>query len=220
LTSQKEWLLKISHELRTAVTTLKAVLESTPPESVEEINQRTLILQQEVDSLHRLIEDLFALTQSEHAQLSLQMESFQVPEDLTPLLSPLQQYVWEEKRIEMVIHFDLLSAVIQVDCMRLSQVLHNLIHNAVRYTPRGGAISIRGSRMGDQFILTIQDTGEGIPADLIEKVWAPFQKHPRSNGAGIGLTLSKELIESMGGTIAIKSQPDCGACFEIQIPIQ
>ncbi len=220
LASQKEWLLKISHELRTPVTTLKAVLESTPPESLDEINQRTLILQQGVDGLHRLIEDLFALTQSEHAQLSLQMESLQVPEDLTPLLSPLQSYAWEEKRIEMVINFDLAPIFIQVDRMRLSQVLHNLIHNAVRYTPSGGIISIRASRMEDQFLLTIQDTGEGIPADLIEKVWDPFQKHPRSSGAGIGLTLSKELIQSMRGTIEVKSEPNCGACFEIQFPIQ
>jgi signal transduction histidine kinase len=220
LASQKEWLLKISHELRTPITTLKAVLESTPPENVEEINKRTIILQQEVDGLHRLIEDLFALTQSEHAQLSLQMESIHVPDDLAPLLSPLRTYAWEEKRIEMIINFDLAALIIQVDRMRLSQVLHNLIHNAVRYTPLGGVISIRGSRMADQFILTIKDTGEGIPADLIEKVWDPFQKHPRSSGAGIGLTLSKELVLSMGGTIAIKSEPNCGACFEIQFPIQ
>jgi signal transduction histidine kinase len=74
--------------------------------------------------------------------------------------------------------------------------------------------------MEDQFLLTIQDTGEGIPADLIEKVWDPFQKHPRSSGAGIGLTLSKELIQSMRGTIEVKSEPNCGACFEIQFPIQ
>lgn len=220
LASQKDWLLKISHELRTPITTLKAVLESTPPENLDEINQRTRILQQEVDGLHRLIEDLFALTQSEHAQLSLQMASFQILEDLNPLLSPLQSYAWEEKRIEMVINFDLSPTLIHVDRMRLSQVLHNIIHNAVRYTPRGGVISIRASRMEDQILLTIQDTGEGIPADLIEKVWDPFQKHPRSSGAGIGLTLSKELIQSMGGTIEVKSEPNCGACFEIKFPIQ
>ncbi len=219
MASQKEWLLKISHELRTPITTLKAVLESTPPENMDEINQRTIMLQQEVDGLHRLIEDLFALTQSEHAQLSLQLESFQVPEELPPLLSPLQHFAWEEKRIEMVSDFDLVSCFIRVDRMRLSQVMHNLIHNAIRYTPHGGVIYIRGSRMDNQFFLTIQDTGEGIPADLIEKVWTPFQKHPRSNGAGIGLTLSKELILSMGGTIAVKSEPDCGACFEIQFPL-
>jgi signal transduction histidine kinase len=220
LASQKEWLFKISHELRTPVTTIKAILESTTSADLDEITQRTAILQQEVDGLHRLIEDLFTLTQSEHAQLSLQYESFLIPDQLVAMITPLQHYAWEEKRIELVMDIPPEPLHFWVDPVRLSQVLRNLITNAVCYTPQGGVIHVQAARSKDCFLLTIQDSGEGIPEAWIENIWEPFLKHPRSKGAGIGLTLSRELIESMGGTITVESDSGCGACFKISLPVQ
>ena len=84
LDSQKEWLLKISHELRTPITTMKAVLESSPAETLQESYEKNAILQQEINGLHHLIEDLFTLTQSEHMQLSLDMQPLQIPDELLP----------------------------------------------------------------------------------------------------------------------------------------
>lgn len=217
LDSQKEWLLKISHELRTPVTTLKALLESTADQPQAALAQ-SAVLQQEVDGLHRLIEDLFTLTQSEHAQLSLQMAPFQLPQQLLPLLTPLKQFAWETKQIELIQDLQADACVIQVDAMRLAQVLRNLVHNAIRHTPQGGLICVETRSEESQFHLRVRDTGEGIPPDLLEKIWKPFQKHPRSNGAGIGLTLSKELVESMNGSIQVSSDAQQGTCFCLTFP--
>jgi signal transduction histidine kinase len=219
LASQKEWLLKISHELRTPVSTIKAVLESSPAGTVDEMKQKTLILQQEVDGLHRLIEDLFTLTQSEHAQLSLQMETLNIPEDIQPMLEPLRQFAWGQKQIELASSLDIPPLIILADRMRLAQILRNLTQNAVRHTETGGLISIETANEDDRFILTFKDTGEGIPAEMLENIWDPFEKHPRSDGAGIGLTLVKQLVEMMGGNIIAISEPGCGACFKLCFPV-
>ncbi|MBI9050187.1 MAG: HAMP domain-containing histidine kinase [Anaerolineaceae bacterium] len=219
MASQKEWLLKISHELRTPITTLKAVLESSPASTTKEINQQNSVLQQEVDGLHHLIEDLFTLTQSEHMQLSLDLQPLQIPQQLVPILKPLQQFAWEKKQIEFVFNANKSSISISVDHFRLAQVLRNLTHNAVRHTDAGGVIRLEVETDHDQVILQFKDTGEGISEDMVDKIWQPFQKHPRSDGSGIGLSLSKELIRSMGGNISVSSQAGCGACFIIQFPI-
>ena len=217
--SQKEWLLKISHELRTPVSTIKALLESSPAENQDEMQQKNAILQQEVDGLYRLIEDLFSLTQSEHAQLSLQLAPFSMPGDLLPLLEPLRRFAWEQKQIELAVMLDPIAGTLQVDRDRLGQVLRNLTQNAVRHTPVGGVISIETERRDDQYIIHIKDTGEGIPQEMLEKIWDPFEKHPRSTGAGIGLTLAKQLVELMHGTITAVSEQGCGACFIIKFPV-
>lgn len=219
MTSQKDWLLKISHELRTPITTLKAVLESSPARTAEEINQQNSVLQQEVDGLHHLIEDLFTLTQSEHMQLSLALQPLQIPQQLIPILEPLQHFAWEKKQIEFVFTDKTPSTSINVDHFRLAQVLRNLTHNAVRHTDAGGVISLEIEADHRHVILYFKDTGEGISEDMLDKIWQPFQKHPRSDGSGIGLSLAKELIESMGGIISVSSQAGCGACFIIQFPI-
>ena len=218
LESQKEWLLKISHELRTPVSTLKAVLESTPAETPQEMQQKTAILQQETDGLYRLIEDLFSLTQSEHAQLSLQLAPFRIPDDLSSLLEPLRQFAWEQKQIEFAISLDQTNCAILVDRDRLAQILRNLTQNAVRYTPEGGVISIDTEWNENVLTLHFKDTGDGIPQELLDKIWNPFEKHPRSTGAGIGLTLAKQLTDLMGGSISADSQPGCGACFTLKFP--
>jgi signal transduction histidine kinase len=219
LDSQKEWLLKISHELRTPITTLKAVIESSPAETLEEVKEKNTILMHEVNSLHYLIEDLFTLTQSEHMQLSLDMQPLKIPEQLKIIIEPLQHYAWEQKQIEFV--FSALDSPVSilVDHLRLAQVLRNLTHNAVRHTDPGGVISLELETKDKHLVIHFKDTGEGIPEELINSIWQPFKKHPRSDGSGIGLSLAKELVESMNGSISLDSQPNCSACFSLKFPL-
>jgi signal transduction histidine kinase len=219
LDSQKEWLLKISHELRTPITTMKAVLESSPAETLQESYEKNAILQQEIDGLHHLIEDLFTLTQSEHMQLSLDMQPLQIPDELHTMIEPLQHYAWEKKKIEFIFKPTEEKCVISTDHFRLAQILRNLTQNAVRHTETGGLISLEIEIQENELLLHFRDTGEGIPEEMRNVIWQPFQKHPRSDGSGIGLSLVKELVEIMGGSISLQSQSSCGACFLLKFPI-
>jgi signal transduction histidine kinase len=80
-------------------------------------------------------------------------------------------------------------------------------------------ICVETRQVKNLFILLFKDTGEGIPPEMLDHIWDPFEKHPRSTGAGIGLSLVKQMTESMGGTISVSSEPDCGACFQLSFPL-
>ena len=135
------------------------------------------------------------------------------------MIEPLQHYAWEKKKIEFVFIPTEKKCVISTDHFRLAQILRNLTQNALRHTETGGLISLEATIQENELLLYFRDTGEGIPEEMRNAIWQPFQKHPRSDGSGIGLSLVKELVEIMDGSIALQSQPGCGACFLLKFPI-
>ncbi len=110
-----------------------------------------------------------------------------------------------------------------VDASRLEQVLQNLLHNAVRHTPPGGIVAVVVAAEPGAVVLRVKDTREGIaPVDL-PHIWERFYQTAStrtrmSSGAGLGLALVKELIEDMGGSVAVESVVDEGSCFTIRLP--
>ena len=106
------------------------------------------------------------------------------------------------------------------DPARLRSAVSNLLANAIRHTPAGGSVDVLASRAGDEIVITVRDTGEGIPADLLPRVFERFVKGPTSSGSGLGLAITRDLVAAHGGTIAVESTFGEGARVRFTLPIR
>lgn len=228
---RSEFVSNVSHELRTplglikaSATTLLAEDVTFPPET-----QRTLLLgiDEETERLERLIGNLLTLAQVEQARLRLD----RTPTDLTGLLRRLvrarQMVSRNHPSDEPVHHFvcDLPEMPpVSVDARRIEQVVRNLLSNAVKYSPQGGAITVRARREGGHVLIQVCDEGIGIPREgqerLFERFYRVKDKATRDiAGVGLGLVISREIVEAHGGCMWVKSEPGEGSTFSFTLPI-
>jgi signal transduction histidine kinase len=128
---------------------------------------------------------------------------------------------WQKGRVEVVAEVspDLPPAL--ADAGRLEQVLINLLRNGVRHTPPGGIVAVMVAGEADTIRIDVRDTGEGIPAEELPRVWERFSRgegsRKDSRGAGLGLALVKELVEAMHGTVGVESVVGRGTCFTVRL---
>lgn len=227
LRARRELIASVSHELRTPVATLRGYLESTrvhwdeaPPLT---LHHDLLVMEQETIRLQALINDLFTLARAEVGRLEMRCEPTDVGMVARRVVETMASLAWQSGRVEVVADVAGETPPAQADAIRLEQVLHNLLHNAVRHTPPGGIVAIMAQADLDAVVLHVRDTGEGIdPADL-PRIWERFYRTERAreqptSGTGLGLALVKELVEAMGGAVAVESVPGEGSCFSIRLP--
>lgn len=217
---KKSFISSASHELRTPLTNLKTrlYLIGREPHRLEEHLQ---VLETVTNRMRRLVEDLFDISRFEHGMMTLQTELTH----LQPLLEDMAQLQQPEAdKVHVRIEVDVPETPlwVMVDEPRLIQVMTNLIINAINHTPPQGRIRIdaeideatAGVRIG------VHDTGVGIPEELLLQIFKPFVRGKEDNkGAGLGLSISKEIIELHGGTISVTSKVNVGTRFEIWLPL-
>ncbi len=227
LKARRELIASVSHELRTPVATLRGYLESTrvhwdeaPPPTLQ---HDLLVMEQETIRLQALINDLFTLARAEVGRLEMRCLPTDVGMVARRVVETMAPLAWQSGRVDVVADIAQDTPSAQADGIRLEQVLHNLVHNAVRHTPPGGIVAIMAQADPDAVLLQVRDTGEGIdPADL-SRIWERFyrteraREHPAS-GTGLGLALVKELVEAMGGSVSVESVLGEGSCFTIRLP--
>ena len=111
---------------------------------------------------------------------------------------------------------------LDVDPVRTREILTNLVANALRYTPRGGAVTLRAALEpgGTRVRLTVRDTGSGIAPDVLPHVFDRFWKSPESRGSGLGLAIAKNLVEAHGGEIGAASEPGAGTTIWLTLPVE
>ena len=148
-------------------------------------------------------------------RLSVREVATEVLETLRPLSL--------EKGIELGIEGPEASDMVRADRDRLHQVLLNLTHNAVKFTSPGGTVRVRiEERPAREVVITVEDTGVGLPAEDVERIFSMFhQAHPTSTshgGSGLGLTIAKKLVELQGGRMWVRSQPQQGSVFGFALP--
>jgi signal transduction histidine kinase len=124
---------------------------------------------------------------------------------------------------EIVVRFPDGFPLVQGDQVRLEQVLNNLVSNAIKYTPQGGRIEISGQAKPSALVVTVSDTGEGIPIEEQTRVFERFyrgarERRRRTPGAGLGLYLAKAIVEAHGGSMRLESRPGEGAAFSFALP--
>lgn len=215
----------VAHELRTPLTIIQGQLELIQ-QGIKPAEPATLLpIQDEVSRLSGLVQDLHQLSLAEVGQLSLEKK----PTDIKKLIQHLL-HIYQSEALEKEIHLtldDQLPAeecILNLDANRITQVLSNLLSNALRYTQKQGNITIQLKQDPDWLTLKIMDTGRGIEAKhipyLFDRFYRADQDRSRNQGGtGLGLAIAKEYIKLHGGKISVESQVGKGTAFRIELPI-
>ena len=220
--AKSEFLSRMSHELRTP---LNAVLGFGQLLEMDELTaeQRDGVVQILKAGKHllELINEVLDLARIESGRLSLSPEPTAVRElidEAVALIGPLA----DSAQIDL--HLEVEDATVLADRQRLRQVLLNLLSNAVKYNRAGGSVWISSHPgAGERACITVVDSGPGIAATSLERLFEPFERlgaeETGVEGSGLGLSLTKRLVEAMGGTIEVDSEPDRGSTFRIGFPL-
>ena len=213
----------VAHELRTPLTViqgnLEAMLDGVLPTSPQEI----ATLRDETALLARLVSDLRLLSLAEAGQLKLERVEIDPTELITRAVEPFRLQA-QSSQIELTLEIAPSLPSINVDADRIAQVIRNLLNNALRHTAAGGRITLTcGGDKSQNLLITVSDTGEGIPADDLPFVFDRFYRADKSRsrvsgGSGIGLAIVKQLVEAHGGKVWVESQPGRGAIFGFTLP--
>jgi signal transduction histidine kinase len=223
---KSDFLSTVSHELRTPLTSIRSFSEILLRYDVDDAEKRqkfVSIIHNEAERLTRMINDLLDLSKIEAGRLELHLE----PLELEPVFSRAlgaTHPLFAEKSIKASGEVAAGLPPVYADADWLHQVLANLLSNAVKFSPEGGSIRISGRQNKGFALISVADEGPGIPPDLLEQVFERFQQardpqksHPL--GTGLGLTISREIVERMGGKIWVESTPDAGAVFSFTVPL-
>ena len=231
--SRRDLIINVGHELRTPTASILGHVESlllALDSPAGELQPETLrsylaIVEREAGRLSSLVDDLLSVAQAERAELQLMLAPVDAADVIREVCEALAPLARRERQV-MLIHeeqSDLPS--VHADRQRLSQVLLNLVRNAITYTPTGGIVSIGLRRTEENWLLfTVADTGSGIAPDDLERVFERFYRtdasRARSSGGfGLGLAIVRDLVEAMGGTVTVESVVGEGSCFQISLPI-
>lgn len=216
----------VSHELRTPLTLLLAPLEMLIQKYQDRLEpagrEALLTMQSNGMRLLKLINDLLDLIRLESGRLEVKSETIRVSDFIHGLVSAVKQ-VAVTKKIRLEIHVDPALEGIIGDRDKLEKTALNLLFNALKFTPESGQIWVRAEKQGDEFVLSVKDTGVGIAEKSLPFVFDRFWQEDSSSkrkfqGAGIGLALVKELVEIQNGTVSVQSQEGKGATFTIRLP--
>lgn len=216
----------IAHELRTPLSVLEGNLRAML-DGVHETNEEEIaLLYEQTHHLNRLVEDLRELSLAEADQLSLNLHEIDLAFLVKDTIAHFE-ILAQEHGIQLRAELDEPLVHPSLDDHRMRQVLHNLLSNAIRYTPRGGVVTVSAKILSDNnsLIISVVDTGAGISAEGLPHIFDRFnrtQERLRSDhdGTGLGLAIVKALVEAQGGSVSVRSGGiNQGSTFTIQFPI-
>ncbi len=222
-TVRRDFISNLSHELRTPLASLKALTETLQdgalddPPAAQRFLDRMLI---EVDALSQMVEELLELSRIESGRVPLRLAPVD-PADL--LAAAVERLGVQAERAGLTISIDCPSDLppVLADAARLQQVLVNLLHNAIKFTPSGGQIRLSAAARPGQVVFSVQDTGVGIPVEDRPRIFERFFKADRARaggGTGLGLAIARHLVEAHGGRIWVESVEGRGSVFSFEIP--
>jgi signal transduction histidine kinase len=206
----------VAHEIRNPLSTIggfaRAILRK--PDSVERVNKNAKIISEEATRLENMLKGV----------MDFSRPSAPVPKigDFNTAVEKAfrtQAEILSSRNIHSSVDLDRSIPEVNYDENQVMQVLHNLIRNAADSMPGGGALAIRTAREGDNVCLTVQDSGSGIPPEVQERLFDPFFT-TKPDGTGLGLAVSKKIIDDHGGHIEVKSIVGKGTTFRILLPAQ
>ena len=213
----------LAHELRTPLATLEAYVEGLADGVVAADLAAWTVLQGELDRLRRLTEDLTAVSRAEEHQLDLRLRPVD-PAALVTRATQAAEPAYAAKGVTLQASLDHGLPQVRVDPDRIGEVLANLLANALRHTPPGGLVEVTAVGRGDEVEVMVTDSGEGIPPELLERVFERFfrvdpARTRDSGGSGIGLTISRAIIQAHGGRVwAEGAGRGGGARFVVRLP--
>lgn len=222
---KSEFISSMSHELRTPLTSIKGYSTSLLREDVtwDKDTTREFLagIDQKADELRDLIDKLLQTTKIEGGAIKLDKEPV--------VLSKLVQKVLKDAAFHSSGHrfyhdFPLDIPVVEADARYLEQIVHNLVENAIKYSPKGGGIKVAGRVECGRVVVSVQDEGIGIAPEHLDKIFNRFYRvdnalSRRVGGTGLGLSIAKGLVEAHGGEIWVESTPGSGSTFYFSLPL-
>ncbi len=222
---RSELIANVSHELRTPLGLIKLACTTLLREDVDidrEAWQEFLCdIDDEADKLEKIVNNLLDLSQMSDGQLRLD----KYPTDVGQLAGQVMESMKGQLTDGRLVHdFPADPLMVTVDPERVEQVLRNLLRNAIKYSPRGGTIAIKGRGKDREVCISVSDQGIGIPADDLERVFERFYRVEneitrRVRGAGLGLAVCRSIIETHGGRIWIESTLGAGTTVYFTLPV-
>ena len=213
----------VAHEFRTPLTSLRMAIHLVAEEAVGPLTAKQAELlgsaRQDCERLQGIVDDLLDLSSIQSGRLELQVRSISAAELLSKAIAS-QEFSADQKDIHLESSIAADVDQLELDADRIGLVLNNLISNAIRHTPEGGRVSIRVGRSSGSTRFEVTDTGEGIPPEYQKRVFEKFFRVPgsTSGGAGLGLSISREIVEAHGGEIGLESRPGHGSTFWFTLP--
>ncbi len=223
---QQDYIAMVTHDLRTPLTNVRGFLEliamgvyKDNPKLLKEQAQQA---ERNIDRLMRLIGDLLCAEKLLDGRLNLNA-SWIDAHDLANC--SLEQFKFVAQRAGIQMSSQVSTDRIFADKDRLMQVLINLISNSIVATPKNGVISLNIHKTDEHFVLEVVDSGKGIPSTMLSKIFERFEQsdcatNESESGFGLGLAISKALVEAHGGTICVSSAQNFGSKFKVKLPVQ
>ena len=227
--NRRSFVSNVSHELRTPLTSMRSYLEALEdgawkdPEIAPHFLQVTL---EETDRMIRMINDLLNLSKMDSGNAQMQMELVNFNNLVNFVLDRFDMMVTsQDKDYQIKREFTKRDLWLEIDTDRLIQVIDNIMNNAIKYSPDGGAITVRLIETHNHIILSITDEGMGIPRKDLNKIFDRFYRVDKARarqqgGTGLGLAISREVLKAHGGSIWVESRENQGSTFYVSLPYE
>lgn len=221
--AMRDFVANVSHELRTPLTSIQGYAQALLDGTAKQPERAAQVIHDEAARLGRLVTGLLDLAKLDSRQAGLQRS----PVDLAQLLRTVEdrlRLAADERQIEVQTQIDRLPVVIG-DGDRLAQVFTNLLDNALKHTPEGQAVKLSAESGNGWISVHVDDSGEGIPEEELPRIFERFYRLDKSRaggadrGAGLGLAISREIVQAHGGTLTAKSIPGRGSRFTVRLPV-
>lgn len=225
---RREFVANVSHELRTPITSIRSYAE-TLAESGGSLDEATRsrflgVIMNESDRMTKIVQDLLVLSRFDSGQSEMTFSVFDLKKSLDSIYNAL---ILEAEKHGMHMTLDIPQDLpdIEGDRSRIEQVVINVISNAVRYTPEGGSIAIKATRVSDRVRVSVSDTGIGIPKNDVPRLFDRFYRVDKARsraqgGTGLGLAIAKEIISRHNGSIEVESEVGKGTTVTVVLPVR
>lgn len=213
----------VAHELRTPLTNIQGHIEAMQDGLMQPDAANLGAVHQQTVHLNHLVSDLRLLAETEASELSLDMEPTSIAELVAETTASFRPGA-EAASVQLTTDVDDALPMVRVDRIRIRQALGNLLDNAVRHTPAGGAVTVSAQRHEAGIRVAVADTGPGVPAEALPHVFDRLYRVDPSRdratgGSGLGLTITRQLVEAHGGAVWAESQEGAGSRFGFDLPI-
>lgn len=222
---RREFVANVSHELRTPLTTMRSYLEALTDGAWQDPNiapQFLTVTQEETERMIRLVNALLQLSKLDSTEHRLMKEWVDFTDFFNNIIDRFEMS--KEQNVSFKRSFSKKSRFIDMDADKITQVLYNIISNALKYSPEGGTVTYRLRDRGDILEISVSDQGMGIPKENVEKIFERFYRVDKARsrqmgGTGLGLAIAKEMIEAHGGSIWAKSEEGKGTTIYFTLPM-
>jgi PAS domain S-box-containing protein len=219
---KSEFIAAASHELRTPLTSVQMgihlLLEGTTGPLAERQQEILEVCREDTTRLDRLMRELLDLSKIESGAVTPVFAPIRPSALIAAAIDPLRLQV-ESHGIRLDVDAPPDLPAVSVDRSQIERVITNLVTNATRATPAGGAITVAAAQRGEEIAISVADTGTGIPREYLSRIFEPFVQvpHATAGGAGLGLTISRRIVEAHGGQLTVQSSPGQGSSFTFTV---